>query len=938
VHPNMTSTPRPLREPPAATLQQALQRHQSGDLLGAEALYRVVLEQDAQHAVAWHLLALVEYQRGNWLSGLEHIRRAIGLNSRVPQFHVNLGNLLKAAGRTQEAVHAYYLAVAMDPAYAEAYNNLGNTYLALRTWGEAEACLRAAVRLEPTNPDALSNLGAALHEQGKLEEAVACLRRALEHRPAFAEGWYNLGNTLMAQGDNEASIEAYRRAVAANSNLMEGWYNLANVLARVDRFEEAGACYQKAILLKPDHVAAIFNFGNVLQAAGCLDESMTCYAEVLRVKPDHAGAHFCWGNALNSKAKPAEAAEHYDLALALDPDMAKAYHMKGGALYNQGRVDEAIRTSLKALELNKDMPLTFSNSLFMLNYEQGVGPEEHLARHREFDTGFCAQAAARTVHMNDRDLHRRLRVGYVSPDLRRHSVAYFIEPVLARHDPAQIEVVCYFNSSLADDVTRRLRGCAAQWVDCYWMSNDELADRIAADRIDILVDLAGHTAGNRLLAFALKPAPIQLSYLGYPTCTGLSAIDYRITDEQVDPAGYEAFNTGRLLRMPESYYCYRPMANVPDVAPLPAAATGAVTFGSFNNLAKVSGEVLALWARVLQAVPGSRLLLKAKSLADPAVEDRMRQRLGLLGITADRLLLRGWEPTPGGHLPLYAQVDIGLDTFPYNGGTTTCEALWMGVPVISLCGATHASRMGRSLLTAAGYPALVADDPEQFVRIASELAEDLESLSAMRASLRDRMRGSALMDEVRFTGLLEAHYRRIWQQWCREAAADPGRRHGTSAAFERAAEFDESFENLVNLGAAVREAGEPERALHILGRALALRPDSELVYNNSVWRYATWDATPKPRNLSIARASWHQQTRRHGTIWGSACRRWETSGRRRFALSARRRSRRTGWSRWSISPIFARSKGSSSKPPSCCVRRPEGILPLPKFTATSRCS
>lgn len=780
----MTARPVPL-QPPSPLLLAAMDAHGRGQWGEAEARYRKVLAADPRDAVAWHGYAVLEHQRGDLSGGLERIRRAIELQPAVPEFQVALGNLLKADGRLQEAAHAYFLAVSMNPRYVEAYNNLGTTYRAMGTLPEAEAVLQQALRIRPGDADVLCNLGAVCLDLGRPPEAVAHLREATRSAPTAMEGWFNLGNALHAAGSDEEAAGAYQHALKLAPDLVPGWYNLGNLLCRLDRLEDAGTCYQRVLALDPGHVRAIFNLGNVLQAGALHDDAIACYREVLRHRPDHALAHFWWATALANSGRSTEASEHYDLALALDPAMARAYHMKGGMLYNQGRIGEAIRVSLKALDVQRELPFTFSNSLFMMNYADDVSAAELSAKHREFQERFGAAAPRRTAHANVPEPGRRIRIGYLSPDLRRHSVSYFIEPVLAHHDRDRFEVHCYFNSSLPDEVTARFKGYGHAWHDCYWMSDDELAAQIAADGIDILVDLAGHTSGNRMLTLARKPAPLQVSWLGYPTITGLAAVDYRVTDPQVDPEdGEPREGTETPLRLPHSYYCYRPIAPAPDVAPPPSVRTGHVTFGSFNNLAKVSDRTLTLWAAVLEAVPASRLLVKARSLDDAAVRRSLQERMQKLGIDAGRLLLRGWEHGFGGQLALYAEIDIALDTFPYNGGTTTCEALWMGVPVVSLRGETHASRMGASLLHAAALPELVARDAESFVRIARELAADGERLAGLRGSMRDRLRAAPLLDEVRFTLDLEAAYGDIWKRWCHAAASTPPPARATIAAGE----------------------------------------------------------------------------------------------------------------------------------------------------------
>ena len=360
---------------------------------------------------------------------------------------------------------------------------------------------------------------------------------------------------------------------------------------------------------------------------------------------------------------------------------------------------------------------------------------------------------------------RRLRLGYVSPDFVHHAVSYFFEPVLTARDPAAFEVFCYSDAPVADAVTQRLRAASDGWRDIAGLSDERVAELVRADRIDILVDLAGHTARNRLLVFARKPAPVQVTWLGYPNTTGLAAIDFRLTEAVSDPLGLtEAWHSEELVRLPGTFSCYAPPPESPPVNALPALAAGQVTFGCFNNLAKVTPPALALWARVLREVAGSRLFLKSPGLADLETVARLREEFALHGIPADRLEFSGAELSVAAHLSLYHRVDVALDTFPYNGTTTTCEALWMGVPVVTLAGATHVSRVGASLLTHLGAPEWIGDAPEAYVARCRGLAADLPRLAVLRSGLRERMRGSPLCDAAGFTRGLEDALRAIWRR------------------------------------------------------------------------------------------------------------------------------------------------------------------------------
>ena len=392
---------------------------------------------------------------------------------------------------------------------------------------------------------------------------------------------------------------------------------------------------------------------------------------------------------------------------------------------------------------------------------------EHLKFARQFEEPL---RSALRPHANTKIAERRLKIGYVSPDFRRHPVASFIEPALAAHNRNHCEVFCYSDVPKHDEITARMKGHSDHWRDIPGIPDGDAAELMRKDGIDILVDLAGHTSHNRLLLFARKPAPVQVSWIGYPATTGLSAMDYKIVDEYTDPHGVtERFYTEELIRLPGSFLCYLPDEQSPGVGSLPALGSGHITFGSCNNFAKVSPGVIALWTTILKTIAGSRLIMKAKSLSDCSTRDYVMDMFRRNGIPEQRIELLSWEPSAMGHLNTYNRIDIALDTFPYNGTTTTCEALWMGVPVITLAGNTHASRVGTSLLTNIGIPDLIAGTQEEYVSMAEKLAGDLQRLQSLRGKLRGRMADSMLVDAHRFIAHLEAAYRTIWEKWCGKA-------------------------------------------------------------------------------------------------------------------------------------------------------------------------
>jgi predicted O-linked N-acetylglucosamine transferase (SPINDLY family) len=472
-----------------------------------------------------------------------------------------------------------------------------------------------------------------------------------------------------------------------------------------------------------------------------LDEALSCYARVLDIKPG--------------------ATDH------VPPDFhATVRHYMANVLKAQGRMKEALVQYRQALDLNPAMAGAHSDMLLALNYDP-PDTASMLDEHVKWGRRHGYAGPNTFQHRNSRETDRPLRVGYVSPDLHKHAVTFFFEPLLAHHDRSKIVPVCYSLGRKSDEVTVRLHSAAAEWRNAFAMNDEQLAGQIHADRIDILVDLAGHMGENRLPVFSKKAAPIQVSWLGYPNTTGLTAIDYRLTDAVVDPPGQtDRFHTERLIRLPRGFLCYQPPASAPPVGPLPVLAAGAVTFGSFNNLSKIASGTIEAWSEILRAVPGSRLLLKNASFTDIPTREPYYRMFEEHGIGRERLDFRGIHLELTDHQLAYHEADIALDTFPYNGTTTTCEALWMGVPVVALAGDRHAGRVGVSILTQLGLTDLIADSSRDYVRIAVELANDRARLSGLRNSLRQRMADSPLCDATSFARAVEDAYRVMWLKWC----------------------------------------------------------------------------------------------------------------------------------------------------------------------------
>jgi protein O-GlcNAc transferase len=498
-----------------------------------------------------------------------------------------------------------------------------------------------------------------------------------------------------------------------------------------------------------------------------LNEAVACFKKLLARQPDLVDGHNDLGITYAYLGNLDDAIACYQTAIQLKPDFDSAYNNLGSALHGKGKSDEAIACYRKALAYQPDYPDAYGNLLLGMQYSSSYTPEEMVAAHTQFAERFEAPLKAHwTAHPNARLPGKRLKIGYVSPDFNRHAVSYSIEPVLALHDKSQVELFCYYNGSRQDAVTQRLQALADHWIPCKHLSDDQLAAHIRADGIDILVDLAGHTGYNRLLAFARKPAPVQVTYLGYPATTGLTAMDYRITDIHAEPPGMtEQFNVEQLWRLPEMFCVYRAHDNSPDVIDHPPAQdNGYVTFGCFNNFAKVTDPVIALWARVLDKVPNARLLLEIAGIDNPAMRADVEARFVRLGISCERLILIPRKPD--NQYVLYNRIDIALDPFPCNGGTTSLDTLWMGVPFVTLAGRHFTSRMGVTILTNAGLPQLIAASEHEYLEIAAALANDPARLQGLRSGLRERVRASPLMDAQRYARHLEQAYRGMWQAWC----------------------------------------------------------------------------------------------------------------------------------------------------------------------------
>jgi protein O-GlcNAc transferase len=533
----------------------------------------------------------------------------------------------------------------------------------------------------------------------------------------------------------------------------------AGQLHRSGRIWEAEKIYREILAAAPDQPDVLHLLGVVRFQQQDRAEGLELIKRAISINPGSASYHCNLGVVLSDLGRHAPAMAAFSRAMQIRPDYFEAYFNLANSLRDVGRPEEAIGFYRIAQKLRAGDRDALGNMIFTMQGLADADPKEIYLEHRKWDEKFAKPLASEIQpHDVDRDPNRRLRIGYVSADFREHSVGFFMESLLAHHDPKQFEVFGYADLAKPDATSGRFQKLFHQWRNTTDISDQALAEMIRADKIDILIDLAGHTAGNRLLVFARKPAPIQMTYLGYPATTGLSTMDYRLTDIHADPPGMtEGYYSEKLIRLPRSFLAYRPPKDAPGVSAAPVLKNGFITFGSFNNLAKMQQKTVDLWVRILQANPGSRLLIKNNGLTDPETREEFLRRFTSAGIEPSRIDLRPKSPTIQEHLKTYAEMDIALDTFPYNGTTTTCEAMWMGVPVVTLAGKTHASRVGLSLLTNMNLPALITETEDDYVRVASNVDPKL------RDSMRERMKGSALMDAAGITREIETEFRRVWR-------------------------------------------------------------------------------------------------------------------------------------------------------------------------------
>ncbi len=726
------------------TLTDSLRQLDSGFRAGrfaeVEQLGQKVLQRHPKSPQVWYLLGMAVLSQGRLEDALPPFRRALEFDPRMAPALFNLGFALERLGRLDDAIDAYRRTLAVAPKLADAYNNLGNVLQKLKRHDEALAAYDQAIALMPQITHFWMNRGNALRDRERLDEAVESYRKALELEPNLINAYVSQAHTLVLLKRYEESVAVCQRAIERRPDFCDAHMGMADALRHLGRHEEAVAAYRRVAELRPDDVSIYKNIANVLHETLRNEEALATLQEALRINPG------------------------YD----------SAFNLMAGVLLDLGRHDEAFDVYRRGLQLDPDgLFLMHSNYLLALNYQATGAPEAGLSEARAYGKKAARKARPYVHHDNPPDPGRRLRVGLVSGDFGQHPVGYFLENVIESLDPAKLELFAYATTDRKDALNARLRRTLRNWRNARFADIDDesLSKLIRADGIDILIDLAGHTAKNRLPVFAWKPAPVQAAWLGYFATTGLEAMDYILADRWVLPPTEEGHFVERPWRLPDSYYCFSPPDMPIGVAALPALASGPITFACFNNLTKVNDRVIACWVRVLRAVPGSRLFLKSKHLGDALVAAQCIARFARHGIGVERLRLEGESPRAD-YLAAYNEVDIALDPFPFPGGTTSVEGLWMGVPVLTLRGDRFISHQGETILRSVGLPQWIASDEDDYVAKAAAFAGDLPALAALRAGLRDQLLASPLCDAPRFARNLEEAFRGMWRSWCERQHAD----------------------------------------------------------------------------------------------------------------------------------------------------------------------
>jgi predicted O-linked N-acetylglucosamine transferase (SPINDLY family) len=708
-------------------IKQACNAHKKGQYELAEAGYTAYLQKNSNHADTLHLLGCVKKQQNKYVEAIQCIEKAIEINPKVDQFYYNLGLAYYSISKIEKAMDAWKQSISLNPSCIDAYANIGYAFTQQDRFQEAQDILMQGYEINPKHQSILLNLAAACHRANDFQKARHFYEELLSVNPSHVQALKSYGHLLYKTGNLIEAINSLLYLTDIQPDCADNWYLLG--CAYQDNFQDEDAikCFKQVLSLDSNAIKACYNLGRIEEAKGHLTSAKKYYLDALKKNPNFSEVLVVLGTC------------YLDMA---DYDNAQFYIQK-------------------ALENAKEQYLQIGSiHLYSLNFMPHMPELEIYQNHLKWGNDMIAHCNNPFNHIHKKNRRKKIRIGYVSPDFRRHSVVYFILPILKYHDPNQFKIYIYSNVMRPDEITDKIRKQAHEYRNICGMNTNAAAKLIIEDQLDILIDLAGHTLHNRLDIFAMKPAPIQITYLGYPGTSGLTTIDYRITDNIADPVDTLHY-TEKLIRIAPPFVCYQPPDNAPEPSDLPMNQNGYITFGSFNYLGKINDNVIQLWIELLKQIPNAQLVLKSRPFHDSQMCKRFQEMFISKGISQKRLNFRGSTPGLYQHLSHYHDIDIALDPFPYNGTTTTCEALWMGVPVLTIAGNVHSERVGTVLMKCLGLDDWVTIDEKQFIRQACLFSEHPHLLSKLRRNLRHIMCASDLCNGALHAKKMESVYKKV---------------------------------------------------------------------------------------------------------------------------------------------------------------------------------
>ncbi|MBF0444917.1 MAG: tetratricopeptide repeat protein [Magnetococcales bacterium] len=753
---------------PQITIDEAFSQeleHFNGEFYTqADQLCTAIIQAVPNHSYAFNLLGLIAQKLNRHDLAVEQFQKAMDIDSSNPLFYYNLGISLYGLGRLDEAVNAQKKALSIHPNYAEAYNSLGNVLIELKKLDEAIEYLQKAIEIQPKYAYAHYNFANALFEQGKLDNAISCYQKAIFLKPGFADAHNNLGIVLQEQNKHKKAVSCYQKAIAINPDFADAHSNLGSALREIGQLDAAIISCQKAIAINPGFADAYCNLGNAQLKFGNLNEAVASFEKAIVLKPDLATAYYNLGVVFHKQIKFAKAILCNQKAIAIQPGFANAYCNLGFILTDQSRYDEAVKFYKKAMAIEPDNASIHSNLILCIDLFSDVTSDLCYTERKKWVKQHVEPIQPFTEPFeNIPNPTKKLRIGYVGADFLYHSAAHIFGAMLLNYNANEFEIFCYVGNTEEDKLTAQFKEKATSWQLIAAMDDAALADKIKQDGVDILVDLAGHTKGNRLLTFARKPAPLQVSAWGYPLGTNMTAMDYLFSDPFFIPVSKRGDFTEKVIDLPCVIHMLADTP-FPEVIDPPACDNGYVTFGAFNRLEKYNDGVFTLWAEILQRIPTAKLLFKTVRLDSPTEAARIVQIFQNLGITQDRLVMIG-KTSREEHLKAHGKIDIMLDPFPHSSGMTSLESVRMGVPVLN-CETKIRGPISSAIMHILGEDEWRCVDEAEYVAKAIKFANDIQYLKTLRYQLQDRFDESVLGNSKLYTQEVETIYRQLWKKWC----------------------------------------------------------------------------------------------------------------------------------------------------------------------------